>query len=103
MLRYHQQNYMPQSRFMSNIITVFVKTLQGSLISIKINEYDTVIELKRMLWRNRQGGVHSIQLKYKGKELEDEKTLHDYKIEDGVTIDRVTYMRDLVYEKISLD
>lgn len=102
MLR-HQQMYMPQSRFMSNIITVFIQTLRGSLISITINEYDTVIELKRMLWRNHQGSVHSIQLRFKGKELEDEKTLHDYKIENGTTIQRVTYMRDLVYEKVSVD
>jgi uncharacterized ubiquitin-like protein YukD len=97
------QNFNYQTRFMSNIITVFVKTVQGSLISITINEYDTIIELKRMLWRNRQGSMHSIQLKYKGKELQDEKTLHDYKIENGTTIDRITYIRDLIYEKVSVD
>ena len=84
-------------------ITVFVKTLNGSLISIRIDKQDTIWDLKRLLYQNRQGAVHSIQLKYKGKELQDEKTIANYKIEHGTTIDRITHLRELLYEPVGDD
>lgn len=94
----------PISRYMYNdMIIVFVRTLCGSLISIQVDRQETILDMKRILYRNRQGSIHSIQLKYKGRELEDEKTVADYKIENGVTIDRITHLRELIYEPVGED
>ena len=89
------------NRYMSNEITVFVRTLTGSLVSVQIDQFDTIIELKKQLRRKGQGAIHTIQLKYRGEELEDYISLFQYKIKEGVTIDRITHLSELQYERVA--
>jgi ubiquitin len=74
-------------------IQVHVKTLQGNTITIDVSKEDTIASLKDKIQEKQ--GIPSDQqrLIFNGKQLEDDKTMNDYNIEDSANIHLVLRLR----------
>ncbi len=63
-----------------------VKTLSGKSIVCELNPKLTIHELKEAIFEAERLPVNQQRLVYKGKQLENDKTLGDYEIDNGSTI-----------------
>ena len=74
-------------------ITIFVRTLQAKTLTIKILPDATIDELKEMI--HLQTGIHpgAIRLIFSGKQLQDDRTIRDYKLRAGSTVHHVERLR----------
>ena len=68
------------------MIQTFVRTLSGKTISLDLESNDTVKSVKYKLHVKECHPVYRQRLVYEGRELEDEKQLHDYHIVQGSTL-----------------
>ncbi|MEO7306881.1 MAG: ubiquitin-like protein [Ferruginibacter sp.] len=66
--------------------TVYIKTLTGKTIKIKVEPNDSIISIKRKIQDKEAILPGNQRLIYAGKQLEDEKTLADYQIQDKAVI-----------------
>jgi large subunit ribosomal protein L40e len=66
--------------------TVYVKTLTGKTIKKKVEPNDSIISIKRKIQDKESILPGQQRLIYAGKQLEDEKTLLDYNIQDKTII-----------------
>lgn len=63
-----------------------IKTIKGDSESIEVPEHCSVIELKAIIMSSLGHSVSSQKLLYRGKILEDSKTLEEYRITSGDTL-----------------
>ena len=66
--------------FLANLITFHVKTSSGKTITISINPYSTIAEVKRIIQEKKGFTLKQQRLLLLEEELEDHKTLKEYKI-----------------------
>ena len=67
-------------------MNIFVKTTSGKTLSITIQPYNTIIELKQKIYEQFQIPVHQQNLVYMAEVLKDGETIESAKITDGMTI-----------------
>ena len=65
---------------------VFVRTLQGTSFPLSVSGDDTVLSVKRKIQNKENIPAMEQRLIYSGKQLDDERTLSDYKIENDATL-----------------
>lgn len=78
---------------MATEMQIFVKTLSGKTLSMKVQGTDTIQKLKEMI-NDREGvPVDQQRLIFQGKQLDDNKTLTDYGVQSENTIHLVLRLR----------
>ncbi len=65
---------------------VFVKTLQGSTITVDVNPSDTIDAVKQKISLKENLPVGEQRLIYGGKQLDETRTLADYNIAESATL-----------------
>lgn len=68
-------------------IQIFVKPLEGTIFTLEVNPSDTIENVKKNIMNKE--GIHLKCLIFRGKQLEDDRTLLDYKIQMDSTIDLI--------------
>lgn len=66
---------------------ISVKAIIGEIMKFKLNEDQTVEELKRKIMESTEIPVEKQILFYRGKQLEDFETLRLYKMDKKVTVE----------------
>ena len=72
---------------------IFIKTLDGSSITLDVSETDTVRSVKQQIHERRGTPIDQQRLICSGKQLENESTLSDYAIVDQATIHLVLRLK----------
>ena len=67
-------------------IQIFVKTLVGSTVVLRVETSDTVMHIKELLLERQGVPVEQQRLIYGGKQLDDDRILEDYNIQQESTI-----------------
>lgn len=65
---------------------IFIKTLIGKFITLNVDKNNTIEEIKKMIEKKEGVNVKKQILIYSGVFLDNDNTLSDYGICDGVTI-----------------
>eukprot|EP00833_Pecoramyces_ruminatium_P004752 jgi/Orpsp1_1/1178784/evm.model.c7180000066730.2 len=77
------------NRTSENIIIIFIKTVGGTVFDILVNLTDTILNVKHKI-QGKEGVPADLQrLIVQGNELDNGKTLSNYNIQNGYTIDLV--------------
>jgi hypothetical protein len=77
----------------NNIFPIFVITLANKIIPVNVKSSDTVYNLKELIYQFGEIDPEEQRLIFKGKQLDDHKTMADYKIEKGSTLHVVLRLR----------
>ena len=72
---------------------VFVRTLSDKSIRLEVQPQYTIYHIKQMIEERENVSVPEQRLIFGGKQLEDERTLADYQITDGMTMHLVLRLR----------
>lgn len=72
---------------------LIVKTLSGSEVHLTFDPTDTVMSIKQSLQEKEGIEIAMIKLIFKGKQLNDEQTIKDCKLEAGECIHMVLMLR----------
>lgn len=62
------------------MVQIFVKDLKGKTYTFDIEEDDNVLEIRNQFSKKAEIPVEQIRLFFNGKQLEDGRTLREYKI-----------------------
>ena len=73
--------------------TIYVKTLIGDVFTFEFDENQTIAEVKQKIEETENIPVNEQRLFFNNKQLADNKTLKDYKIEEEDTIQLVLRKR----------
>jgi ubiquitin len=73
--------------------TIYVKTLMGNVFTFEFDENQTLAEVKKKIEETENIPVNEQRLFFNNKQLADNKTLKDYKIEEEDTIQLVLRKR----------
>jgi hypothetical protein len=65
---------------------IYIKSMEGEIFLLYVNKSDTVEELKKKIYKTGYQPPDQQRLIFKRKQLEDEKTLEDYGIEENSLI-----------------
>jgi ubiquitin len=80
---------------------VFVKTPTGKTITLDVNRHNTISELKELIQANDGSPPDEMWLIFCGRQLEDDRTLCDCKIQNENTIHMVLRLRGGMYHRTS--
>ena len=73
---------------------IFVKTLTGKTLTIKVEPSDTILVLKEIIQEKEGFPADQQRLMFAGKELEDQYTLSNYNIQNESTLHMLLRVRD---------
>ena len=73
--------------------TIYVKTLMGNVFTFEFDENQTLAEVKKKIEETENIPVNEQRLFFNNKQLADNKTLKEYKIEEEDTIQLVLRKR----------
>ena len=65
---------------------IFVKTLTGKTITLAVEAGDTVAAVKQMIFEQEGIPPDQQRLIFSGKQLEDSRTMSDYRVEADATL-----------------
>ncbi|BAM39859.1 ubiquitin [Theileria orientalis strain Shintoku] len=74
-------------------LNLTVETMQGKSIQVQVSQNETVLDVKKKLEEEQTIPVDQQRLIYKGKLLENEKTIADYGIKDNEVLQLVLRLR----------
>ena len=77
---------------------IFIKTINGKTITLSIQENELVADIKTKVQEKEHIPADQQILTYKGKNLENDKTLDDYNIKKGDTLHLSTRLKGGVTE-----
>jgi ubiquitin C len=77
----------------NNTFPIFVITLANKIIPVNVKSSDTVYNLKELIYKFGEIEPKEQRLIFKGKQLEDHKTMADYEVEKGSTLHVVLRLR----------
>ena len=66
---------------------IYYRSLSGKLLTLEVEPFDKVYKLKYKIQIRESICSHLQNVKYGGKQLEDDRTLADYNIQNDSTID----------------
>ena len=72
---------------------IFIKTLQGKTMTIEVSDSDTIGTIKQKIQDKEGIPPDQQRLVFNGKQLEDDKTIEDYAIEENANIHLVLRLR----------
>ena len=79
---------------MDHELQIFIKTLNGDTITIQANLTDKILTIKEKIQKKQDNLLPSHQrLIFGGKQLEDDKTLMDYNIQNEATLHLVVRLK----------
>ncbi len=68
------------------IIQIYVKTLNGQTIGLKVDKTDTIRNVKHKIYEKEGISVNNQRLIFLANILEDERTVSDYNIQNDSTL-----------------
>ena len=89
---FRPNNYIPYS-FPEKTRRVHVKTLTGKTVTLEQTGLQTIADLKRNIQEKEGIPPDQQRLVFAGRQLEDKRTLNDYKIRDACTVHMVLRLR----------
>ena len=88
-------------RILPAFIHLQIKTATGKLMSITINPFHTILDLKKQIYILQEVNLDNQRIIFKGKQLEDPKRLCDYNIGDQSVLHIVLQLRGGMFHKSS--
>ena len=73
---------------------IFIKTINGKTITLSIQENELVADIKTKVQEKEHIPADQQILTYKGKNMENDKTLDDYNIKKGDTLHLSTRLKE---------
>lgn len=79
----------PNKKLLPGTMTIYLKTMVGKTITLKVHPSDTIDEVKTRIERQERIPHNKLSLLFNHQVLEDERSLRDYKIQEESSLQLV--------------